>query len=377
MTEPETRPEAKPVLLLVDDEVINLDILIETLGEAYNVRVATSGAAALESVRKFSPELILLDVMMPGMDGFEVCRCLKANPATQDIPIIFLTALHAEDEEERGLDLGAADYITKPFSPAIVRARIRNHLELNAHRRHLARLVAQQTYKLGCMYDQLLNLDRLKDDFLGMLSHEIRTPANGVLGIGEMLIDLCPASADLECYSALFRKSSSRLHNLIEDTTLLVNIENMLQKEGPAIAFSTLLSVVQESLREFRIIAVRQDLPDPVLIRGDLTLLKRGLEATVLLASSFCRDRLTLPLAVIPDESVLRLHFILDNLLLSEEQAAGFFELASDARSASTAESLGLTPVVAHKIFTAFGGDLGLVKGTGNTGYIEILLKRG
>jgi len=137
-----------PTLLVVDDADINIDIIIEALGEDYNVRVAADGAAALRSVKKALPDLILLDIMMPVMDGFEVCRRLKDDPTARDIPIIFLTALNEDADEARGLELGAVDYITKPFNPAIVKARVRNHLELKRHRNHLEELVKKRTADL-------------------------------------------------------------------------------------------------------------------------------------------------------------------------------------------------------------------------------------
>ena len=124
----------RPTLLLVDDEAINIDVLFEALGEDYTLRVATDGDDALESVKKTPPDLIILDVMMPGMDGFEVCRRLKADPTTWHIPIIFLTALDDGANEVYGLELGAVDYITKPFDQAVVKVRVRNHIELKKHR---------------------------------------------------------------------------------------------------------------------------------------------------------------------------------------------------------------------------------------------------
>ena len=140
--------EIRPTLLVVDDRASNIELLIETLGKDYTMRVATDGAATLNSVKKARPDLILLDIMMPGMDGFEVCRRLKDDPALRDIPIIFITALNEDADEARGLALGAVDYITKPFTPAIVRARVRNHLDLKTHRDHLEELVKLRTADL-------------------------------------------------------------------------------------------------------------------------------------------------------------------------------------------------------------------------------------
>lgn len=121
----------RPLLLLVDDSRSNLAVLNSLLGSEYHTRVAVEGAGALALARAEPlPDLILLDVMMPEMDGFEVCRRLKSDPVTAGIPVIFLTALTSVEDEERGFALGAVDYITKPISPPIVAARVRNHLAL-------------------------------------------------------------------------------------------------------------------------------------------------------------------------------------------------------------------------------------------------------
>jgi diguanylate cyclase (GGDEF)-like protein len=127
----------RATLLIVDDTPVNIRILGQALREDYQVRVATSGADALRiAAYEDPPDLILLDVLMPEMDGYEVCRRLKAEAHTRRIPVIFVTAKDAVDDETFGLELGAVDYITKPFSMAIVKARIRTHLELKlAHDR--------------------------------------------------------------------------------------------------------------------------------------------------------------------------------------------------------------------------------------------------
>ena len=121
----------RPTILIIDDVPTNVQILAEALSPLYRIKVASSGANALEiAQRKPHPDIILLDVMMPEMDGFEVCRRLKSNNETSNIPVIFVTAKNTESDEELGLNLGAVDYITKPFSIPITKARIRNHLRL-------------------------------------------------------------------------------------------------------------------------------------------------------------------------------------------------------------------------------------------------------
>lgn len=139
------RRQRLPSLLVVDDVPDNLRELIEALKADYRIKVACDGAKALEIVKTAPPDLVLLDVIMPGMDGYEVCRRIKAMPHGQGIPVIFVTVLDATTEKVRGFELGAADYVSKPFDIDEVRARIRTHLELTQLRRFLEDLVAQRT----------------------------------------------------------------------------------------------------------------------------------------------------------------------------------------------------------------------------------------
>ena len=137
-------------ILLVDDNTTNLQLLHETLdGLGYRLLIAKNGKTALAIAQKANPSLILLDIMMPEMDGYEVCRRLKADEKTDQIPVIFITALADEEDEAKGLALGAVDYITKPINPELVRARVRNHLELKHYQDHLENLVRERTRRLA------------------------------------------------------------------------------------------------------------------------------------------------------------------------------------------------------------------------------------
>lgn len=133
-------PEARPRILMVDDTPTNIKVLTGILRNDYDLISAFNGTEALELARTEKPDLILLDVLMPGMDGFRVCEELKANHLTRSIPVIFVTALEEVADETRGFELGAVDYLTKPIRKPIVKARVRNHLELKQHRDFLERL---------------------------------------------------------------------------------------------------------------------------------------------------------------------------------------------------------------------------------------------
>ncbi|MBF0471305.1 MAG: response regulator, partial [Gammaproteobacteria bacterium] len=124
----------KMTILAVDDTSANIDVVKGILADDYFVQAAVTAAMAFKIIEKRSPDLILLDIMMPGMDGYEVCRRLKASEETRDIPVIFLTAKSEDEDEARGFALGAVDYITKPIRPSILRERVRAQLELKASR---------------------------------------------------------------------------------------------------------------------------------------------------------------------------------------------------------------------------------------------------
>ena len=152
-----------PLILIIDDSLSNIELLGTILGETYRISFASSGAEGLELATRFPTDLILLDVIMPGIDGHEVCRRLKANPQTNDIPVIFLTSLESAADEEYGLSLGAEDFIHKPISPPVVLARVRNHLllannkrQLKRHNEELEHLVAERTKEVAYRDQQLI-----------------------------------------------------------------------------------------------------------------------------------------------------------------------------------------------------------------------------
>ena len=140
---------SKPLILIVDDTPDNIDVLVGALKAEYEIKAAVNGKRALQIARDNpKPDMILLDVMMPEMDGYEVCRRLKAEPVTSEIPVIFVTALNDAADERYGFDLGAVDYITKPIRPALVQARVQTHLALYDQNREQAKKIALRTEEL-------------------------------------------------------------------------------------------------------------------------------------------------------------------------------------------------------------------------------------
>ena len=188
----------KATILAVDDNPQNLELLRHLLADEFRVRVATNGQRAIDICRSVPPpDLLLLDVMMPVMDGFDVCRQLKGDPRTRDIPVIFVTAMGEETDERTGLGLGAVDYIAKPISPAITLARVRTHLALADRSRALQRLVEERTHELFSTRQQIIQRlgraaeykDNETGDHIMRMSQYCRILATG-LGLDAGVVDV-------------------------------------------------------------------------------------------------------------------------------------------------------------------------------------------
>ncbi len=226
-----TAPPARPRVLVVDDQAINVKALGSLLLPEIEPLFATDGPSALEKARRQRPDLILLDVEMPGMTGHEVCRHLKASRETADIPVVFVTGLNQAEDEERGLALGAIDYITKPFQPAIVKARVRNHLELKKSRDALV----ESYRRLEITQASLVQAEKMAS--LGQLvagvAHEINTPigialtagshlAERAVALGEKFRSAKMTRTDFEAFLALHAKSSELIISSLSRSAGLV-----------------------------------------------------------------------------------------------------------------------------------------------------------
>jgi signal transduction histidine kinase len=188
----------KPRILVVDDQPINIQTLYQIFTQDHEVFMATSGTHALEVVREQKPDLILLDVLMPGMDGHAVCQRLKDDPETRDIPVIFVTGQDNPEEETLGLELGAADFIRKPVNAAVVRARVHTQLVLRALKVHLEDQVAQRTIELE---SALLRLQESQEQLasseakatlstlIASVSHELGSPIGNSVMMASTLGD--------------------------------------------------------------------------------------------------------------------------------------------------------------------------------------------
>jgi signal transduction histidine kinase len=216
------------LILIVDDTPINLDAISETLSDAgYDVAIATSGERALQIVQRQPPDLILLDIMMPGIDGFATCQLLKADPQTCDIPVIFMTAMSDVNNKTKGFDYGAVDYITKPFQEQEVLSRVKTHLQLRALTQNLAQQVAIKTVELQLATTAAEAANHAKSAFLSAIGHELRTPLNAIFGMTQGLQSGSFGAILAQQQSAIqtIDRSSKHLLELINDLLDLASTE--------------------------------------------------------------------------------------------------------------------------------------------------------
>jgi putative two-component system response regulator len=173
-----TPPDDMPTVLVVDDAPANLSLLAGLLQNDHRVKLAASGAKALELVQRAAPDLILLDVVMPDMDGYEVCQRLKADPATRAIPVLFLTAMTQTEDEARGFQVGAADFIQKPINPVVLQARVSTHLRIKAYQDELR---ARNATLQDELLQRLQQVDQLREATLHVMISfaEFRDEATG------------------------------------------------------------------------------------------------------------------------------------------------------------------------------------------------------
>ena len=247
---------AKRKILVVDDEPVNISIIVDALKSDYKTVIAKNGEQALKrAAADPPPDLILLDIMMPDMDGYEVCQRLKQGGATANIPIIFITAMSDVGYETKGLECGAIDYITKPISPAIVKVRVKHHLEREHYRSHLEDLVEERTREIEKskktveaanrnLRELLKNekqltfraeaANRAKTDFLHTVSHELLTPLNAIIGLNSLLLlgELSEKQAE---YVQTIQARGADLNAIISDILVVAELgtgESSLEKSN-------------------------------------------------------------------------------------------------------------------------------------------------
>ena len=205
-----------PLILIVDDIPKNLQVLGSILNlESYQIAFASTGLEALNVLETTKPDLILLDIMMPEMDGFEVCSIIKSNTELKDIPIIFITGKAEQEDIVNGLKLGAVDYITKPFNTPELLTRVKTHVELKRSKDNIQKYAKE----LEHARDELALMNASKDKFFSIVAHDLRSPFSGFMGLTQLLLEdysrLQPE--DLQQIASSMNKASHKLYSFLEN----------------------------------------------------------------------------------------------------------------------------------------------------------------
>ena len=291
-----------PIILIVDDVPANLKILANLLEhEGYAVRPVLSGEHALQAAEKEKPDLILLDIMMPDMDGFEVCRLVKENQNLNDVPIIFISALNSTKDIVRALTTGGVDYITKPFRAEEVKARAATHLKLSRQRNEI------EKQKI-----ELQKLNATKDKFFSIIAHDLRGPFSGFLGLTEIMVEgLSDMTMDeIQEIAEGMKNSATNLSRLLENLLQWAQVQRGLIPFNPkSVALLTIVNESLEILYEAAInksIDINCDISDNIKVFADSVLVQSIIRNLVSNAIKFTNKggKISISAKVADDNSV-------------------------------------------------------------------------
>ena len=359
-----------PNILVVDDIPENLKLMTAVLKHSgYKVRPVTSGVLALESARMMPPDLILLDINMPEMNGYEVCEQIRADAALADIPVIFLSAMNETVDKVRGLRGGGNDYVTKPFQAEEVLARIDIHLELRLLRKELQaqnelleEKVRQRTQELTQAKDRLMILDKTKSDFLGLISHELRTPLNGIFGLTELIFETCQLPPNAKELLHHYDHSRQRLLSILDDALLLTQVG--LQAAQLAAAPVSLTHVLQYAIvnADSQVKAptvffgVGPEFSAPVL--GDESMLVKALECLIETAAKFAKPGSTVEFSGTASENEEVLEIRAMGYSIPKNALPKIFDVLAISEAIFSGGDLGLKLPLAERILSLMGGSV-------------------
>ena len=383
-------------ILVVDDQPENLSVLMGVLqARGYKVRPVNSGKLALAAARVLAPDLILLDINMPEMSGYEVCAELRADPALRAIPVIFISAFNEASDKVKGFEVGGVDYVTKPFQIAEVEvrvstqlelARLRRHLEqhsklleqhnelLEQHNERLEQQVALRTSELVEAYARVSVLDQAKSDFLNLIAYELNAPLSEVFGTAEIILDKY-AKINLEKYTEapgnvdhlemvrMYAQSRKRLLKLIADAELLMKVDLQTGAEADQ---CDLEQVVNRAWLLAMPFAVSRNvrLPAPPvgfgLVRGSFESLARAFQSLFETAVKFANDGATVRLRKAPTSEASSLLIEADGWTIPADALPRFFSLLDTFNPVALGVDLDLAAALAERILRLYGGQVGV-----------------
>lgn len=360
-------------IMIVDDTPANLKLLEDMLHQqGHQVRSFPLGRLALAAAEKQPPDLFLLDVNMPEMNGYEVCESLKSNGKLIGIPVIFLSALTEVETKVKAFRVGAVDYISKPFQIEEVHARVETHLKLHQLQEalrlqndHLEEAVAARTLELAEAMGRLTILDRSKTDFLNLISHEFRTPLNGLLGVGELILESAPETEESQELRGLFQHSRRRILSILEDALLLTQIDvNGAPFRSAPVSLDAALSRAIMMTHDFALARRVAVIPSPTgaaYVLADEDLLVRALHTLLETAIKFSRAGESVRLSCDASSGSPRVMMESHGLPIPDPALPSFFEVFSTGPAITQGGDLGLGPAVASRILSLFGASVSVM----------------
>ncbi len=263
LAETKAKRPTRASVLVVDDVATNIDVIAGVLSDIYEIKIATNGEKALQIAQSTPPpDLILLDIMMPGMDGMEVCRQLKLDRVTEGIPVIFLTAMSDANDVAAGLELGAVDYITKPANPTILKARVNTHLQLKKSRD-----------KMKDQIDTLVENAQLREDVERMTRHDLKNPLAAIINRSSTLLDDLRIGMEQKEEIKEIQDSSYEMLSMINRSLDLYKMETGTYQFKPEPV--DLVAVTQSVVKESRInanewgVSIFFDAPQACICEGE------------------------------------------------------------------------------------------------------------
>jgi len=337
-------------ILIVDDTPENIDILVELL-EDFDKQIAINGEDALETAWEGDPpDLVLLDIMMPEMDGYEVCEKLRANEKTKDVPVIFLTAKTEKDDIVKGFEVGGQDYITKPFDARELMERVKTQIELKTQREILKNMndvleqkVQERTVELKESNEnldkantQLLTLDEAKNQFLMLISHEIRTPLNGIVGSAYFLSDSID-DPELTEFLDMLKESVDRLDSFSKTALEITQMQTVGREiEKKTFDIESIISKIideKQSAANEKNITIESVLEESLSINGIEDYFKRTIEELVGNGIKFSYEDITLKIKTFKEDGKIKISVIDKGEVIPQEKIAEItkpFGLAKD-----------------------------------------------
>ena len=368
-------PTEKPKILIVDDTPTNLSILEDILEKNYFISVAQSGAQALSVTEMFLPDLILMDVNMPDIDGFETCRQLKSREDTRHIPVIFITARVEPDDVIQGFKEGGVDYITKPFNHSEVIERVQTHLKIQ-----------QLIRQLESKNDQLKELNELKNSFLGMASHDMRNYLSAIKGYSQILQedkDELPDEMRNQFLDFIYKSSENMLKmvndlldvSVIESGKLKLDIQSKSLKE--IIEHHIMVNRFFADKKNIRLQPELEDVPQCLI---DENKIGQVIDNLISNAVKFSEQETTVVISLKEKEGKLIFSVKDEGPGISGEDQAKLFQHFQklSARPTAGESSSGLGLAISKKMIAAHEGHLSVNSqmGSGATFWFEIPLKK-